>query len=82
MFGMNLEAIFHDPHTGRDIVLALAGDWMGYNAVVTVGEGGPAIAQIQREFKGRDFFGGQTVSFRVFECGLSRRSGLVELGAY
>jgi hypothetical protein len=64
---MNLEAIFHDPHTGRDAVLALAGDWRGYSALITLGEGGPAIAEIQREFRGRDFWGGQTVS--ATRCG-------------
>jgi hypothetical protein len=59
--GVKMEAFFHDPHTGQDLVLLLDGDWLGYGGNITVGEGGPVIAQMQREFKGRDFFGGQTV---------------------
>ena len=57
-----MEAFFHDPHTGQDLNLILDGDWMGYGGNITVGEGGPVIAQMQREFSGRYFFGGQKVS--------------------
>lgn len=60
--GVTMEAFFHDPHTGQDLNLILDGDWMGYGGNITVGEGGPVIAQMQREFRERDFFGGQTVS--------------------
>ena len=59
--GVQMEAHFHDPHTGRDVILLLDGDWMGYGGNITVGEGGPVIAQMQREFRGRDWLGGQTV---------------------
>lgn len=87
-WGVTLEAFFHDPHTGQDLTLILDGDWMGYGGNITVGEGGPVIAQMQREFRGRDFFGGQTYAVSVapgvdlalmaalcicFDCAMDRR---------
>lgn len=45
---MKFQASFRDPHTGYSQELFLLGDQAGSTGCITLGQGGPVVAQIQR----------------------------------
>lgn len=62
--GSKIVATFTDHSTGKEINLYLRGDFWGGSADISIEDGGPVVAQIERDlFKAREFFGDkQTVS--------------------
>ncbi|TFL02371.1 tubby C-terminal-like domain-containing protein [Pterulicium gracile] len=69
--GASISTTFVNAADGRNLELCLVGDFFNMEAIITLGEGGPAIATISRDYLNtREMFSGQQTYFLTVAPGV------------